>query len=78
MTSKLPPSDPPSQPAKKKAGLRQVAATMFWGLFMIGKRGTWEKDGATVTLFQLIVGGVVTAVLIVLFLVMIVALVVRR
>ena len=66
-----------TRPARKKAGLAQVAATMFWGLFMIGKKGTWEKDGATITLAQAILGGVVTFVAVVCVLVLIVAFVLR-
>jgi len=45
---------------------------MFWGLFMIGKKGTWEKEGATVTLTQVIVGGAVTLIVVVCVLVLIV------
>jgi hypothetical protein len=59
----------------KKASVGQVAATMFWGLFMIGKKGTWERDGAVVTLPQLIVGGVVAAIVVVSLLLFIVSLV---
>lgn len=59
-------------PPAKKAGLAQVAATMFWGILMIGKKGTWEKDGATITPAQAIVGGVVTFAVIVCLLVLIV------
>jgi hypothetical protein len=43
----------------KKAGIRQVAATIFFALFAIGKKNTWHKDGATVTLFQVVVGALV-------------------
>lgn len=53
----------------RKAGIMQVAATMFWALFMIGKKGTWEKDGATITLTQAVVGAVVTALVVILILV---------
>jgi hypothetical protein len=63
----------PQSPAKK-AGLLQVAATMFWGLFMIGKKGTWEKEGATMTPRQVIVGGIVTAIVVVVVLVLLVRL----
>jgi hypothetical protein len=56
----------------RKAGWSQVAATMFWGLFMIGKKGTWERGGATVTLAQVIVGGVITFVVVVCLLALIV------
>jgi len=69
--------DPGNRTATKKAGLAQVAATMFWGLFMIGKKGTWEKDGATITLAQAILGGVVTFIVVVCVLVLIVALALR-
>ncbi len=63
--------------AVKKAGLRQVVATMLWGLCMIGKKGTWEKDGATITLFQAIVGAAITGIAVVFILIMIVRFVVR-
>ena len=57
-------SDETPRPAKK-AGWRQVAATMFWALCMIGKKGTWERDGATLTTGQVIIGALVmTAVVI--------------
>lgn len=55
--------------AVKKAGIMQVAATMFWALFMIGKRGTWEKDGATITMAQAVVGAVVAGIVVILILV---------
>ena len=43
----------------KKAGIRQVAATIFFALIAIGKKNTWQKDGATVTLFQVVLGALV-------------------
>lgn len=52
-------------PVIKKAGLRQVMATMFWGLCMIGKKGTWERDGATVTLIQVVLGAAVMTLLVI-------------
>ena len=61
----------------KKAGLLQVAATIFWGLFMIGRKGTWEKDGAIVSLPQVVIGALVGAALVVLVLIIIVRLVLR-
>jgi len=64
-----------SRPAAKKAGLLQVVSTMFWGLLMIGKKGTWEKDGATITLTQAIVGAAITGIVVILVLVTIVLLV---
>lgn len=58
--SKPAPANPP--PLARKAGLRQVIATLFWGLLMIGKKGTWERDGAIVTLPQLIIGTLIMTV----------------
>ena len=48
-----------TRPAKKRASLRQVAATIFFALFAIGKKNTWQKDDATVTLFQIVVGAII-------------------
>ena len=59
---------------KKKASIRQVAATIFFALLMIGRKDTWEKDGATVTLFQVVVGALVGFVVIVALLVLLVRL----
>lgn len=64
-------------PAIKKAGLRQVMATMFWGLCMIGKKGTWERDGATVTLRQVIFGALVTTAIVIAILVLLVRFAIR-
>ena len=69
--------EPSMKPAAKKAGWLQVASTMFWGLLMIGKKGTWEKDGATITLPQAVVGAVVAGIVVILLLVAIVKLVLR-
>jgi len=52
----------------KKAGLLQVVSTIFWGLFMIGRKGTWEKDGAVVSMPQMVVGALVGGVVVVLIL----------
>lgn len=41
---------------------------MLWALFMIGKKGTWEKDGATITMAQAIVGALVAAIVVILIL----------
>lgn len=62
---------------RRKASLRQVAATMFWALFMIGKKGTWERDGATITPMQTLVGAVVGGIVVVLILVGLVAFALR-
>lgn len=56
-------------PTARKASWRQVASTMFWALFMIGKKGTWERDGATITLGQAVVGALVAGLVVVLILV---------
>lgn len=55
----------PAPPAPAKAGLRQVIATMFWGLCMIGRKGTWERDGATLTPGQVIIGALVTTLVVI-------------
>jgi len=62
----------------KKAGLLQVAATIFWGLFMIGRKGTWEKEGAVVSLPQVIVGAFIGAGVVVLVLITIVKMVLSQ
>jgi hypothetical protein len=52
-------------PTATTAGWRQVAATMCWGLLMIGKKDTWERDGATLTLRQVLLGAAVMTVLVI-------------
>jgi len=42
----------------------------------IGKRNTWEKDGATVTMLQIVVGAVIAAIVVVSMLVFLAILVV--
>ena len=63
MTPETPPPEPAAPP--KKAGLPQVIATMFWALCMIGKKGTWERDGATLTMGQVIAGALVMTVVVI-------------
>ena len=63
MTPNTPPPETTSPP--KKAGLAQVIATMFWALCMIGKKGTWERDGATLTMGQVIAGALVMTVVVI-------------
>lgn len=58
----------------RKAGWRQVASTMFWVVFMIGRKGTWEKDGATITPVQAVIGGVVALLVVVGILILLVSL----
>jgi len=59
----------------KKASIRQVAATIFFALFAIGKKNTWHKDGATVSLFQIVVGALIGFVVVVGLLITLVSLV---
>jgi hypothetical protein len=51
----------------RKAGLLQVAKTLFFGLLMVGKKSTWEKDGdgARMTPGQIVVGAVIGGILLV-------------
>lgn len=62
-------SDNKVAPSRKKASIGQVAATMFWALFMIGKKGTWERDGATITLAQAVIGGIIMCIVVVFLLI---------
>jgi hypothetical protein len=62
---------------RKKASIRQVAATIFFGLFAIGKKNTWQKDGATVTLFQVVLGALVGLAIVLALLITLVNLVTR-
>lgn len=64
-------------PVIKKAGCLQVARTVFWGLFMIGRKGTWEKDGAVVSLPQILVGAFIGLILVLAILIGIVRMVLR-
>ncbi len=52
----------------KKAGLLQVGATIFWAMLMIGRKGTWEKNGAVVSMPQMVVGALAGGVVVVLIL----------
>jgi len=64
-------------PSQKKASLGQVAATLFWGLCMIGKKGTWERDGAKITMRQTIIGAVVAGFVVVTVLILLARLATR-
>lgn len=55
----------PAERQSRRAGPLQVAKTMFFGLFAIGMKGTIEKDGARVTAGQLVVGGIIGGILLV-------------
>jgi|CXWL01.1.fsa_nt_gi hypothetical protein len=67
----------PDVPAKKKASLGQVAATIFFGLFMIGRKDTWHRDGATVSFAQVVVGAFIGLAIVVGLLVLLVLLATR-
>jgi hypothetical protein len=62
---------PPAKP-QKKASIGQVAVTMFWGLCMIGKKDTWERDGIKITLAQAIIGALIAGCVVVTVLVLLV------
>ncbi len=53
-------------------------ATMFWGLMMIGKKGTWERDGATLSMRQLIGGALIMTVIVIGILILLVKFAVSR
>lgn len=69
-------ADIASEPTRK-ASLGQVAATMFWAMCMIGKKGTWERNGARITLAQAVVGAIVAGIIVTTLLVLLVRLAVR-
>ncbi|MGQ0511875.1 MAG: hypothetical protein ACT4P9_14830 [Betaproteobacteria bacterium] len=52
---------------ERKAGLLQVAKTMFFVLLMIGKKETWEKggDAARMTPGQLVAGAVIGGIVVI-------------
>jgi hypothetical protein len=68
---------PGSTKPVRRAGLMQVVATIFFSFVMIGKKGTWEKDGAQVTPGQIIVGGLIGAAVLVGSLLLLVRLVLK-
>lgn len=71
--------DPKPESRPKKAGFPAVAKIMFFGLLMIGKKGTWENDGAgaQVTPAQIVVGAIIGGVIVVASLVLLARMVVR-
>lgn len=54
---------------RKRAGLGQVAATIFFGLLMVGRKDTWQKEGATVSFGQVVVGSFVGLAVVIVILV---------
>jgi hypothetical protein len=73
-----PEADEEERPARR-AGLLQVARTIFFGLLMIGKKETWEKggDGARMTPGQIVAGAVIGGIVVIAVLVTIVRVVLR-
>lgn len=71
------PQDGSSDSESHKASPLQVAATIFWALFAIGKRGTWEKGGTTITLRQAVIGAFAGLLVVVVLLVLLVRAIVR-
>jgi hypothetical protein len=61
----------PRQPSRKATPL-EVARAVFWSFLGIRKRAAHEKDAVTLTPVQVIVAGIIGAVMFVLGLVMLV------
>lgn len=61
----------------RRAGSLQVAKTMFFGLFAIGMKGTWNKGGAAVTPGQIVIGAIIGGIVLVVVLITIVRVVLR-
>jgi len=57
---------------KKRATPLQVAKTVFWSFFGVRKRAEYENDAVTLTLLQVVIAGIIGAVIFVLSLVMLV------
>lgn len=51
----------------RKAGLPQIAKTMFFVLLMIGKKETWEKggDAARMTPGQIVAGAIIGGIVVI-------------
>jgi hypothetical protein len=56
-------------PKPAKATLPQVAKAVFWSFFGIRRRAEYEKDAVSLTPLQVIVAGIIGAILLVLGLV---------
>ncbi len=55
-----------------KANPLQVAKAVFWSFFGIRKRAEYEKDAVTLTLPQVVVAGIIGALVLVFSLIMLV------
>ena len=62
---------------KPKATPLQVARAVFWSFFGIRKRAEHEKDAVSLTLLQVVVAGIIGAVIFVLSLVILVRYITR-
>ena len=68
------PSESPSdgdKPPVRKAGVLQVAKTLFFVLLMIGKKKTWEQggEGARMTPAQIVVGAIIGGIVLIVLLI---------
>ena len=64
-------------PGKPKATPLQVAKAVFWSFFGVRRRAEYEKDAVRLTLPQVVVAGIIGAVIFVLSLVMLVRFITR-
>ena len=64
-------------PGKPKATPLQVAKAVFWSFFGVRRRAEHEKDAVSLTLLQVVVAGIIGAVIFVLSLVMLVRFITR-
>ena len=64
-------------PGKPKATPLQVAKAVFWSFFGVRRRAEYEKDAVRLTLLQVVVAGIIGAVIFVLSLVMLVRFITR-
>ena len=64
-------------PGKPTATPLQVAKAVFWSFFGVRRRAEYEKDAVRLTLLQVVVAGIIGAVIFVLSLVMLVRFITR-
>ncbi len=62
---------------KVKATPLQVAKAVFWSFFGVRKKAALDKDVVTLTLLQVVVAGIIGAIIFVLSLVMLVRFITR-
>ena len=61
-----------SRPPGERAGVLQVAKAVFWSFLGIRRRSAHEQDVVTLSLLQVVIAGIIGAVIFVLGLVMLV------